>query len=206
MRVLVTAGPTREHLDDVRFLSSPSSGRMGFAVAAVAARRGHEVVLISGPVALPDPEGVSVRRVTSALEMRDDCVEVFPRVDAVVMTASVSDFRPAERLPGKRPKSELGFTLELVANPDILAELGRLRRPGQTLIGFALQVENGPEEARRKLREKGADWIVLNDPRSFGADVGEFRLYGRDGSERELGALGKAELAAALLDLLETTS
>ena len=202
MRLLITAGPTREHLDDVRFLSSPSSGRMGFAVAEEAVRRGHEVVLVAGPVSLPDPEGATVTRVTSALEMRDACVASFPSVNAVVMTASVSDFRPAERLAGKRPKSELGLTLDLVANPDILAELGRTRRPGQILIGFALQVENGPAEARRKLREKNADWIVLNDPRTFAAEGGEFTLIGRDDLAEPLGALSKTALAARLIDLV----
>jgi phosphopantothenoylcysteine decarboxylase/phosphopantothenate--cysteine ligase len=202
MRILVTAGPTREHLDEVRFLSSPSSGRMGFTIAEAARDRGHEVVLITGPVSLPDPEGVRVRRVVSALEMRDACVEAWPSADAVIMTASVADFRPAENRPGKLPKTGLGLTLELVANPDILAELGRTRRPDQKLVGFALQVENGPEEARRKLREKKADWIVLNDPGSFGAGGGRFRLFGRDGAERDLGEATKSSLADVILDLV----
>jgi phosphopantothenoylcysteine decarboxylase/phosphopantothenate--cysteine ligase len=203
MHLLVTAGPTREHLDDVRFLSSPSSGRMGWAIAEEAARRGHDVVLVAGPVSLPDPAGVRVVRVVSALEMRDACLEHFETADGVAMSASVSDFRPETRLSGKRPKSDLGLTLRLVANPDILAELGRRRRPEQRLLGFALQVEDGPAEARRKLREKGADWIVLNDPSSFSSGAGTFRLFGRDGTDRDLGEAPKASLARVILDCLE---
>jgi phosphopantothenoylcysteine decarboxylase / phosphopantothenate---cysteine ligase len=203
MRILVTAGPTREHIDDVRFLSSPSSGRMGWAVAEEAARRGHEVLLVAGPVGLTDPEGIETKRVVSALEMHATCLETWPDMDAVVMTASVSDFRPAERLAGKRPKSDIGLTLDLVANPDILADMGRLRREDQILVGFALQVEDGPGEARRKLREKNADWIVLNGPGSFGSESGSFRLFGRDGSDRDLGDLRKTSLADVILGLIQ---
>jgi phosphopantothenoylcysteine decarboxylase/phosphopantothenate--cysteine ligase len=202
MRILVTAGPTREHLDDVRFLSSASSGRMGFAVAGEAQRRGHEVVLVTGPVALEEPEGVRVRRVVSALEMGDACHEEWPHCDAVIMTASVSDLRPAERLAGKRRKSELPESLPLARNPDILASLAKARRPGQFLIGFALQVEDGPAEARRKLREKDVDRIVLNDPGSFGAASGRFRVIAAI-DEILLGEVSKATLAEVLLDIVE---
>lgn len=147
LRLLVSAGPTREYLDPVRFLSNPSSGRMGYAVAEAARDRGAEVVLVSGPTALPDPWGVEVVRVESALEMRKALLDRYPWAQAVVMAAAVADYRPAETLKDKEPKAEAEKLLRLVPNPDILRELGE-RKEGRVLVGFAMETREGLERAR----------------------------------------------------------
>ena len=168
MRILVTAGPTREHLDDVRFLSNASSGRMGFACARAARRAGHRVTLVTGPVPLPDPPGVRTVRVTGALEMRRAVLKAYPRADAVIMTAAVGDYRPARRFPGKMKKGARVLQVRLVRTPDILRELGS-RKGRRVLVGFALEVRDAAREALRKAAEKNLDLVVLNSPRAFGA-------------------------------------
>lgn len=168
MRILVTAGPTREYLDAVRFLSSPSSGRMGFACAREAARRGHRVTLVTGPVELPDPAGVRTVRVTSAREMHRAVLRAFPGADAVLMTAAVSDYRPARARSTKIKKTGRAMTIRLAPNPDILADLGR-RKSGQILVGFAVEVQDAVANALAKLRRKNLDYVVLNSPRAFGS-------------------------------------
>ena len=127
MRILVTAGPTREYFDSVRFISNPSSGKMGYAIAAEAARRGHKVDLVSGPVELPAPKGVKVTHVVTAQEMFDAAAAMFSRCQAAVMTAAVCDYRPATRLDRKLKKSNRPFSLRLVPTPDICAYLGRIK-------------------------------------------------------------------------------
>ena len=204
MRILVTAGPTREHLDDVRFLSSPSSGRMGFAVATAAARRDHDVALVTGPVERDDPTGVAVVRVTSALEMLEACRDLWPERDALVMTASVSDWRPAERLAGKPRRDGAARTIALVPNPDIVADLAAHRRPGQRVVGFALQVDDPLAEAERKLREKSLDAIVVNTTESFGAPEAGFTLIVPGAPPVAWGRLTKDDVAERILDWLET--
>ncbi len=205
MRVLITAGPTREHWDRVRFLSSGSTGRMGIEVARAAAAAGHEVVLVLGPthVAPPDDPAITVVRVTSAREMLAACEEAWPRCDALVATAAVADYRPAEQHEGKRTKTDGPVTLELVRNPDILATLAR-SKADRPVIGFALQVEDAETHARRKLAEKHLDWIVLNGPASMGADAADFRILGADDTEVSLMGESKAALAARLVTLLGT--
>ncbi|MDQ7779879.1 MAG: phosphopantothenoylcysteine decarboxylase, partial [Planctomycetota bacterium] len=140
MRVLVTAGPTHEYIDDVRFISNPSSGQMGYAVAAAAVRRGHDVVLISGPSMLRPPRAMRVVGVVSAREMLKATLEHFGQCDCLIMTAAVGDYRPESRVFGKIKKEARDtLVLRLVRNPDILAECGRRRKRGQVLIGFALE-------------------------------------------------------------------
>jgi phosphopantothenoylcysteine decarboxylase/phosphopantothenate--cysteine ligase len=205
LKVLVTAGPTREAIDDVRFLTSGSTGSMGYAVARAAAVAGHEVILVTGPVSLPPPDGVTTVPVVSALEMRDAVLERFPGVDAVVMVAAVADYRPAERIRGKRKKTEGPWDLRLVRNPDILAELGR-RRGRQLLVGFALEAEDGEANARKKLREKNCDAIVLDSPATVGAESSDFAILTRDGQVERLPGVSKVELAGRLVGLLERLS
>ncbi len=167
MRLLVTAGPTHEYLDEVRYLANASSGRLGYAVAAAAAGRGHRVVLVSGPTALAAPRGVRRVGVVSAREMRRAVARFFARADAVVMAAAVADFRPRRRAPGKIKKARGAPRLELAANPDILAALGRRKGP-RVLVGFALEARPDRAEARRKLREKNLDLVLLDTPRAVG--------------------------------------
>src|SRR5436189_33002 len=149
MRVLVTAGPTREYLDAVRFLSNASSGKMGFACATAAARAGHDVTLITGPVALPDPAGIRTVRVTSADEMYRAVMKAYPRIDAAIMTAAVGDYKPAERFTGKLQKQAETLTLRLVRTRDILKEMGR-RKGSRILVGFALEVQDAIHQARHR--------------------------------------------------------
>lgn len=207
LRVLVTAGPTREHVDPVRYLTNESSGRMGFAIAEAAARAGHAVTLIAGPVHLSTPKGVRRIDVVSARELLDACRREFRRCDALVMAAAVADWRPARKLAAKWRAKDGGTertTLELVRNPDVLATLTRGRRTaGKTVIAFALETGSGVARARRKLAKKGADWIVLNGPSSLGGERTSVLLFGTDGARVELLDRSKAEVARALVRLVE---
>jgi phosphopantothenoylcysteine decarboxylase/phosphopantothenate--cysteine ligase len=201
MRILITAGPTREAIDDVRFLTSGSTGRMGYVIAAAARDAGHDVILVTGPVPLSPPEGVETVPVVSALDMHDAVLDRFADVDAVVMVAAVADYRPESRIHGKRKKTDGPWDLRLVRNPDILAELGR-RRKHQVLVGFALEAENGEANARKKLAAKGCDAIVLDSPATVGADVSDFTILTRDGGVERLREVAKAELARRLVAYL----
>jgi len=210
-RVLVTAGGTRERIDAARVLANRSSGRMGYAVAAEAARRGAEVVLVSGPCGLATPHGVRRVDVSSALEMRDAVLAELPGCDLVVKAAAVADFRPREALERKLRKEDLGteegVTLELVRNPDILAEVVRRRAPGQLVVGFAAESHDVVGSARRKLERKGCDLLVANDvsrsDAGFDVDTNAVVLVWPGGESEELPLLSKAEVAAQLLDRIE---
>ena len=176
MHFLITAGPTREHLDAVRFLSNASSGKMGFACARAARRAGHRVTLVSGPVSLADPPGVRTLRVTSTEEMRKAVRKVFPRVDAVIMTAAVSDYRPAQRHRGKLRKGASTLNLKLVRTADILKELGT-RKGRRVLVGFALEVDDAVNRALLKYKKKNMDLVVLDSPRAMEADRMDAVVY-----------------------------
>jgi len=206
LRLLVSAGPTREYLDPVRFLSNPSSGRMGYAVAEAARDRGAEVVLVSGPTCLKAPWGVEVVRVESALEMRQAILERYPWAKAVVMAAAVADYRPAEVLKDKEPKAEAEKTIRLVPNPDILKELGE-RKEGRVLVGFAMETASGLERAQEKLRRKNLDLIALNwvnrEGVGFGSPENEVVLIARDGRVLELPRMEKRQVAHRILDLVK---
>jgi len=208
--VLVTAGGTREAVDAVRFLGNRSSGKMGFAVAAEAARRGAEVVLVAGPSALETPPGVRRVDVESALEMRDSVFAELPRATIVVKAAAVSDFRPAEVSERKIKKEDLppgqGVTLDLVRTPDILAEICR-EKGDRIVVGFAAESHDLIEAARRKLERKGCDLIVANDitcdASGFDADSNAV-VFVWPGSEiEELPPLPKADVAGRLFDRVE---
>jgi phosphopantothenoylcysteine decarboxylase/phosphopantothenate--cysteine ligase len=206
LRLLVSAGPTREYLDPVRFISNPSSGRMGYAVAEAARDRGAEVVLVSGPTCLKAPWGVEVVRVESALEMRQAILERYPWAKAVVMAAAVADYRPAEVLKDKEPKAEAEKTIRLVPNPDILKELGE-RKEGRVLVGFAMETASGLERAKEKLRRKNLDLIALNwvnrEGVGFGSPENEVVLIARDGRVLELPRMEKRQVAHRILDLVK---
>ncbi|MCA8998929.1 MAG: phosphopantothenoylcysteine decarboxylase, partial [Planctomycetaceae bacterium] len=159
MRLLVTAGPTREYLDDVRYLSNASSGRMGYAIAEAAVQAGWEVELLSGPVDLCPPDGCRVHGVETTREMRDAAVELFPHCDGVIAAAAVCDYKPRERIAGKLSKTGGPITIEMIETDDVLAELGQLKG-GRWVVGFALEAQNPRENALQKLRRKNCDWIV----------------------------------------------
>ncbi len=203
-RVLVTAGPTREFFDPVRFLSNPSTGTMGFALAAEAARRGATVTLVAGPVALETPPGVARVDVTRADEMHAAVQHHAPTADLVVMTAAVADYAPAETHAHKQKKGDGDLTLALRRTPDILAELGTQKKPGQTLVGFAMETQDGSEHAMEKLRRKNLDCIVLNvlgEPGAgFGPGTNRVTVLYADGHEDALPLLPKPDVARLLLD------
>lgn len=205
--VLVTAGPTREPLDPVRFLSNRSSGKMGYAVAAAAAARGARVVLVSGPTHLALPPGVDIVRVETAQEMRDAVLAKLPVATVVIKAAAVADYRPKAAQSRKIKKSEAGATLALEPTPDILTEVGR-RKGRCILVGFAAETEELIANAKQKLLRKGLDLVVANDVTlpgaGFDADTNVVTLVGADGKIEELPQLPKREVADRILDRVVT--
>lgn len=203
MKFLVTAGPTREFIDPVRFLSNPSTGRMGFAVARAARAAGHEVVLVAGPVALRTPKGVRRVDVVSARDMLA-AVEA-ERFDCLVATAAVADWRPAQRAAKKLKKHEMEGLLRLVRNPDILKTVAAKRRSGRRplLIGFAAETGEPTAEAARKCREKRLDLVVANDVTAagsgFGTTTNRVAFVFPDGRIERLPLLSKAAVARRLV-------
>jgi phosphopantothenoylcysteine decarboxylase / phosphopantothenate---cysteine ligase len=204
-RILVTAGPTHEPIDAVRFLGNRSSGKMGYAVAREAAKRGAAVTVVSGPTHLPDPPGVEVVRVETAEEMRDAVLSRFEGADAVVKAAAVADWRPKQPAEGKLKKDSGAPELHLEPTPDILRELGE-RKGDRILVGFAAETEDLEAAGRAKLREKGLDLIVVNEvgapDTGFEADTNRAMLLAADGDDVELREWTKPELAAAICDRL----
>jgi len=206
MRLLVTAGPTREYLDPVRYLSNASSGRMGAALAGAARAAGHHVTLVLGPVEIEPPPVDELVRVTSACEMFDAVAERFGDCDVFLAAAAVADYRPAEQSPQKIKKGEGGWTLRLEPTPDILAEMARCRRPAQVLVGFCLESEDLEARARAKLAAKGLDLVVANGPAAIGVDRQDALLIGRDGTCERLAAVTKKDLARRILAAVQAVS
>lgn len=185
-RVVITAGPTHEKIDPVRFVGNYSSGKMGFALAEECARRGAEVTLVAGPVLIKTKHS-SIRRVDvdSCLEMRDQTVEAFRNADAAILCAAVADFRPAEVAEQKIKRVGEELNIRLLPNPDIAAELGRMKHPRQTLVGFALETNNEQQNAEKKLEKKNLDFIVLNSLRNegtcFQSDENQISIISKEG-------------------------
>ena len=206
VRLLVTAGGTREAIDPVRYIGNRSSGKMGYAIAAVAAERGAEVILVSGPVSLAAPTGVTRVSVESALEMRDAVLAAFPTVDIVIKAAAVADYRPDVVAEQKIKKQSSNMTVNLIKNPDILAELGS-SKSGQFLVGFAAETQDLAKNATEKLRRKNLDMLVANDVTQAGAgfesETNIVKVFYQDGVSEELPQMSKRELAAVLLDRVQ---
>jgi len=215
----VTAGPTREALDAARFLSNPSTGKMGYALASEALARGAEVTLISGPTMLAPPPGASLVRVTTADEMFRAALNQAPGVDLVLKAAAVADYRPEERARGKIKKESLrrkalkergadrAIVLRLLPTPDILEELGRRKKPGQVLVGFAAETGDLESNSMRKLRKKNLDLVVANrigrEGEGFEADTNRALVIDGEGRKIELPLMSKEAMAARILDLVE---
>jgi phosphopantothenoylcysteine decarboxylase / phosphopantothenate---cysteine ligase len=207
-RVLVSAGPTQEAIDPVRFLSNRSSGKMGYAIAEAARDRGAEVVLVTGPTALNRPDGVEVVPVTTAGEMADALCRHFPSATVVIMAAAVADFRPKEPSAQKlKKRGQTGLSLELETAPDILALLSA-RRTSQVLVGFAAETDQLVTHAREKLVGKGLDVIVANDVTiqgaGFGSDDNAAVILSRNGQQQEFGLMPKRQLADEILTAIQT--
>lgn len=206
MNILVTAGPTREHIDPVRFISNRSTGKMGFAIAAHAAAAGHAVTLVAGPVSLPTPADVTRVDVTSARDMLAAVAAHLPACDALVMCAAVADWRPRQPSLAKLKKSAMQPVLELEANPDILTAVGPLK--GRRLfVGFAAETGNPLAEAQRKLVAKNLDLMVANDvsqpDAGFEVDTNRVTLIPRDGKPQALPLLSKRDVADRIVAWIE---
>lgn len=206
-KILINAGPTREYLDPVRFISNPSSGRMGFALAKAAQRRGARVTLVSGPVSLPTPEGVRRIDVESAEEMFQACQKEFPDADVFIASAAVGDYRPSHPHDEKLKKTHPKLNLELKTNPDILKTLGEHKKNGQILVGFAAETQDLIDNAQSKIKKKNLDLIVANDVSQPGAgfavETNQVILINRQGQKKPLPLLAKEEVAENILDQVE---
>jgi phosphopantothenoylcysteine decarboxylase/phosphopantothenate--cysteine ligase len=205
LRILVTAGPTREKIDPVRFISNYSTGTFGYAIAAEARKRGYRVTLVSGPTALEKPKGVRSVDVESALQMKEVVLREAKNADCIIMAAAVADWRPRSPSNAKIKKSSRAVCLRLVKNPDIVKELGR-QKGARILVGFALETEDLLKNAVKKLREKRLDLIIANklEPGSdvFGSGPAKILIIDSSGSKCEVRAGSKADLAKIILDKL----
>jgi phosphopantothenoylcysteine decarboxylase/phosphopantothenate--cysteine ligase len=205
-RVVVTAGPTREHLDPVRVLTNPSSGRMGYALAAAAQSRGAHVTLVTGPTELEPPSGLSgTTRVETTEEMQRVVQALVQDADALIMSAAPADYRPRHAAPKKRPRGNGALTVELEATPDILSSLKR--RKGMVVVGFALETGNGLANARTKMQNKALDFVILNDALEPGAGfevtTNRVTILGPGGKQVDLPLLPKRDVAERILDVVE---
>ena len=201
MKILISAGPTREFIDPVRFITNSSSGQMWYAIAAAALERGHEVTLVSGPVNISAPEGAEVVHIVSAGDMAEAMKSRFPQCDCCIMSAAVADYRPAMVHSQKMKKSSGNMFLELERTEDVLKSLGEMKTPEQLLIGFAAESENLLANASEKLQRKNLDWIVANKlSDGFAKSTNACVLLGKNGEKKVFDTCPKTELARLLLD------
>ncbi|MGJ8652730.1 MAG: bifunctional phosphopantothenoylcysteine decarboxylase/phosphopantothenate--cysteine ligase CoaBC [Opitutaceae bacterium] len=209
IRCLITAGPTREFIDPVRFISNPSTGKMGFALAEAAVKAGWTVDLIAGPVSLPEPDDVILYPVTTAEEMYHQVDALFDACDILIMTAAVSDFRPVTQHAQKEKKGDASMSIEFERTIDILKTVCE-RKAHQTVVGFAAETNDVVEYAKKKLEAKNLDWIVANkvgeSGAGFAADTNEVVLIAADGSSVKLGPTTKAAIAEQLIQLVTPTA
>lgn len=206
-KILISAGPTYESIDPVRFIGNHSSGKMGFAIAQEAANRGAEVILVSGPVDLQaNHPKIKLIKVKSADQMAKECFNEFPACDICIMSAAVADYKVAEPSRQKIKKTDSSLSLELVKNIDILAGLGKIKTDSQFLTGFALETENENFNAKEKLRNKNLDLIVLNSLNDagsgFGTDTNKVKLFFKDGDISEMPLKSKVHVAADIIDAI----
>jgi phosphopantothenoylcysteine decarboxylase/phosphopantothenate--cysteine ligase len=208
-KVIITAGPTRESIDPVRVVTNRSSGKMGYRVAEAAWERGADVVLIAGPVTLPDPIGVTVRRVESTEQMEAAVRAELPAADVLVMAAAPADFRPSSPSEGKRSRVDGALAVPMEPTSDVLDATRGVRKAGSMIVGFALETGDALAKGLAKLERKGLDLIVVNDALEPGAgfekDTNRVALLGRDGTRQILPLQSKREVAEAILDRVEQT-
>jgi phosphopantothenoylcysteine decarboxylase/phosphopantothenate--cysteine ligase len=205
MRVIVTAGPTREYIDTVRFITNASSGQMGYAIAAAAVAAGHEVTLLSGPVSLPTPTGCTVVNFVSVEELKAELHKAFAVCDVLVMCAAVGDFRPDKRFPAKLRRSTGPVSIRLFPTEDILAGLSAGKRGGQIVISFAVEdgtLEQVTSKARAEMRAKGADYVVANNPEAMGASESFAAIFSAEEEIVHWESRSKTQLAERIVELL----
>ncbi len=205
-KILITAGPTYERIDPVRFIGNFSTGKMGYAIAEECAARGAEVTLISGPTALSVTHpGIHLIKVESANEMYKAAVNIFPHMDAAILSAAVADYRPEHTADEKMKRTEdKNISITLIPNPDIAAALGKMKKPGQLLIGFALETTEEEENAQKKLEKKNMDYIILNSLKDkgagFGYDTNKITILSRNGEKKRFGLKPKNEVANDIIE------
>lgn len=203
-KILVTAGPTYEAIDPVRFIGNHSSGKMGIALAEEFQRRGAEVTLVCGPVAEPVNNNINLIKVTSAAEMYEACIDIFAGKDIAVMSAAVADYSVSDPAPEKIKKNGESLTINLQKTKDILKALGERKKPGQVLVGFALETNNEKENALKKMHEKNADMIILNSLRDpgagFGHDTNKIVIFGKAGTEEHFDTKSKKAIASDIIN------
>jgi len=208
-KALVTAGPTYEAIDPVRFIGNHSTGKMGLAIAKELEKRGAEVTLVLGPSAIDaSANGVKLVRVQTAEDMFKACIDVFDKMDITIMSAAVADYTPVIKASEKIKKKENTFTIELTKTKDILQSLGEKKKPGQVLVGFALETTNERSYALDKLSKKNADWIVMNSLNDqgagFGYDTNKIAIFGKNGKEIQFETKTKTEVAKDIVDTIIT--
>ncbi|MCX8082650.1 MAG: hypothetical protein N3D17_04565 [bacterium] len=202
MKVLITAGPTREYIDPVRFISNPSTGKMGYLIAEECVRNGYEVILISGPVYLEIPSGIKCIKVETAEEMRKSVLKYLPQVDVLIMSSAVSDWRPAKKSKEKI-KQKKDWSLKLIPNSDILKEVAKIKGDKHKIIGFALETEDIIKNAEKKLKEKKLDLIVANTPEFFGEGKPSKVIFiSKEGQVIEYKKIKKEEVAKKIVSFL----
>ncbi|MCF6240282.1 MAG: bifunctional phosphopantothenoylcysteine decarboxylase/phosphopantothenate--cysteine ligase CoaBC [Bacteroidales bacterium] len=206
-KVLITAGPTYEAIDPVRFIGNYSSGKMGYALAEECKNRGAEVTIVSGPVSIPKPEGIHIIPVKSASEMLDACLKHFPDTDIAIMNAAVADYTPAQTSEKKIKRTKDDMFIELKPTKDIAAELGKIKKKNQLLIGFALETDNEEKNADKKLKKKNLDFIVLNSLQDkgagFGYDTNKISILFQDNKMKKFELKTKLEVAKDIVNEIE---
>ncbi len=206
LNLLITAGPTQEPIDPVRYLSNRSSGKMGYALAQAAQKKGHQVILISGPTNLKPPVKVRLIPVTTALQMHQEVLKNFKQADVIIKTAAVADWRPARFSRHKIKKDRKNLNLKLIPNPDMLKTLGKIKRKNQLLVGFAAETHNPLLHARQKLIQKKCDWIILNNVSrkgiGFESDYNQVTLLSHNGQTISLPRMTKKKLASKILEVI----
>ena len=203
MRVIVTAGPTRESIDSVRFITNASSGKMGYACAAAAVAAGHDVTLITGPVSLPAPAGCTVIRIVTVEELQAALEKEFPMCDALIMTAAVGDFSVENRTPHKISRKDGPITIRLTPTPDILAGVTAHRRAGQIIVGFSVEDRHDQAKAAAEMTDKRCDYMVLNPPSAMMGDESDACILSGKGIVLPWGRRSKQELAERIVGLLK---
>jgi phosphopantothenoylcysteine decarboxylase/phosphopantothenate--cysteine ligase len=202
MRILITAGPTREYIDDVRFLSNASSGKMGYGLAQAAIEAGHDVVLVTGPVEISPPDGCEIIRIETTGELRAKCMVLFPACDGVIAAAAVCDYQPKVRIEGKITKTGQPVSFELIETADVLAELGSVKEH-RWVMGFALESQDPRKNAMRKLKMKNCDCIVLNDTSAISSETNTVEVITPDGEVVSTYTGAKLEVARELIGWIE---
>ena len=206
LNCLISAGPTREWIDPVRFISNPSSGKMGYALAEEAHTRGFDVNLVSGPVSIKPVDGIMLTRVETAEEMRKAMIEKYATSDLIIMCAAVCDHKPKFKWQQKKKKDQFPQNIEMIPNEDILEELGQRKKEFQTLVGFAAETENGVQNALQKLKKKNLDWIALNDISKknigFGSENNEITLFSSLGKKVKFEFSSKEDLSTAMFEVI----